>query len=191
MKTIFPALWFLSGVLWGQKNIPADFKRIPEILDNTELLYPFVVPDKKYGYWSVLRNNPDPDKAIIYESQMPDRMTLNDPAPEKGFFQKCLGEDCFSYLLACENGRSRYFSDEQQLRNFIGFVDNLPEAILLSNTYGYMVDTGNPQGSSYKMEDQHILLYLVKPKNDLPIKEPFLIKIYRKTGKLEAKKIGR
>ena len=191
MKVVFPALILVSGLWFGQKSVPADFKKIPEILDNPELLYPFVVPDKKYGYWSVLRNNPDPDKAILYESQAPDHMTLNDPAPEKGFFQKCPGEDCFTYILACENGRSRYFSDEQQLRNFIGLVDNLPEAVLLANTYGYLVDTGNPTGSSYKMEDQQVSLYLVRPKNDSQIKEPFLIKINRKTGKLEAKRIGK
>ncbi len=191
MKVLFPALILVSGLWFGQKNVPADFRKIPEILDNPELLYPFVVPDKKYGYWSVLRNNPDPDKAIIYESQMPDHMTLNDPAPEKGFFQKCLGEDCFVYLLACENGRSRYFSDEQQLRNFIGFIDNLPEAILLANTYGYLVDSGNPEGSSYKIEEKQISLYLVRLKNDRQTKEPFLIKIHRKTGKLEAKSAGK
>jgi hypothetical protein len=191
MKIVFPALVLISGLWFGQQKVPADFKKIPEILDNPELLYPFVVPDKKYGYWSVLRNNRDPDKAIIYESQTPDHMTLNDPSPGKGFFQKCLGEDCFFYILACENGRSTYFSDEQQLRNFIGFVDNLPEAILLANTYGYMVDTGNPQGSSYKMEDQQISLYLVKLKNQSQTKESFFIRINRKTGKLEAKSIGR
>ncbi|WP_294285463.1 hypothetical protein [uncultured Chryseobacterium sp.] len=191
MKILFPALAvvLISGLFFGQNSVPADFRKIPEILDNPELLYPFVVPDKKYGYWSVLRNNPDPDKAIIYESQMPDRLTLNDPVPEKGFFQKCLGEDCFTYILACENGRSRYFSDEQQLRNFIGFIDNLPEAILLANTYGYMVDTSNPQGSSYKMEEKQISLYLVRPKNNPQTKEYFLVKINPKTGKLEAKSI--
>lgn len=190
MKILLPALLLLSELFFGQKNIPADFRKIPEILDNTELLYPFIVPDKKYGYWSVLRNNPDPDKAIIYESQMPDFMTLNDPAPEKGFFQKCLGEDCFSYLLACENGKSRYFATEKELRDFIGAVDNLPEAILLANTYGYVVDSGSPQGSSYHIDDKHISMYLAKPGSDAADKKSFFIKINRRTGKLEAKNNG-
>ncbi|WP_449398691.1 hypothetical protein [Chryseobacterium wanjuense] len=190
MKLLFPIFLLLSGLVFGQKAVPSDFKKIPEILDNTELLYPFIVPDKKYDYWSVLRNNPDPDKAIIYESQAPDFMTINDPVPEKGFFQKCLGEDCFSYLIACENSRSAYFSNEKQLRDFIGFVDNLPEAILIANTYGYTVDTPNPLGSSYKIEDRHISLYLSKANNCPPTKESFLIKINRKTGKIEAKSNG-
>lgn len=184
MKLLFPSLLLLSGLVFGQKTVPSDFKKIPEILDNTELLYPFIIPDKKYDYWSVLRNNPDPDEAIIYESQAPDFMTINDPAPEKGFFQKCLSENCFSYIIACENGKSKYFSNEEQLRDFIGFIDNLPEALLIAKMFGYTVDTSNKLGSSYKIEDKFISLYLSKLKNNSEAKEYFQIKIMRKTGKL-------
>lgn len=190
MKLLFPTLLLLSGLVFSQKTIPSDFKKIPDILDNPELLYPFIVPDKKFDYWSVLRNNPDPDKAIIYESQMPKLMTINDPVPEKGFFQKCLGENCFSYIIACENSQSKYFSTEQQLRDFIGSVDNLPEAILMANTYGYTVDTTNKLSSSYKIEDKYISMYLSKFKINSETKESFLIKINRKNGKLESKSNG-
>lgn len=188
---ILPALFSISALLSGQQHVPPGFKRIPEIMDNPELLYPFVVPDKKYDYWSVLRNHPDPDKAVIYESQMPDHLTLNDPAPEKGFFQHCTGEDCFSYLMACENGRTRYFSTEQQLRNFIGTVDNLPEAVLIANTYGYVVDGTHPGSSSYKTDDRYISLYLASIKKQPQSTESFLIRINRKTGKPEAKNTGK
>ncbi len=190
MKILFPVVLLCSGLVFSQKTVPADYQKIPEILDNPELLYPFIVPDKKYDYWSVLKNNPDPDKAVIYESQTPDFMTLNDPAPVKGFFQKCLGENCFSYVLACDKGRTQYFSDEQQLRNFIGSVDNLPEAILIANTYGYIADTDNRLSSSYKIDEKHVSLYLTKLTVNSTQKESFLIKINRKTGKLEVKSNG-
>lgn len=190
MKILFPVLLFFSSLFFGQNPVPADCKKIPEILDNPELLFPFIVPDQKYDYWSVLRNNPDPDKAVIYESQAPDFMTLNDPAPEKGFFQKCLGEDCFSYILACEKDRTKYFSTEKELRNFIGPVDNLPEALLIANSYGYYVDSTNPSASSYKTDDKYISLYLTKLNNNAAGKESFLIKINRKTGRHEVKTIG-
>lgn len=189
MKLLFLVLFLCSGLVFSQKTVPPDYRKIPEILDNPELLYPFIMPDKKYEYWSVLRNNPDPDKAIIYESQTPDFMTLNDPAPEKGFFQKCLGEDCFSYILACEKGKTKYFFTEQQLRDFIGSVDNLPEAVLIANTYGYIVDTSNTLSSSYKTDEKHILLYVTKLTNSTN-KQSYLVTIDRKTGKLEGKKIG-
>lgn len=190
MKLFLPALFLCAAVLYGQKAIPSDFKKIPEILDNSELLYPFIIPNQNYQYWSVFRNHPDPDEAVIYESQMPEYMAINDPAPEKGFFQKCLGENCFFYLIACKNGHSEYFSNEEQLRKFIGTVDNLPEAVLIANTYGYRVDTGNALSSSYKIEEKYISLYLSKIISCPLTKESFLIRINRKNGILESKSNG-
>ena len=190
MKIISIISFLIPGLLLSQNSVPADFKKIPDILDNIELLYPFIVPDKDYGYWRVLTNDPDPDKAVIYESQMPDFMTINEPFPEKGFFQKCVGEKCFSYILACKKDRAVYFASEQQLRDFIGTVDNLPEAILLAKTYGFSVDTSNKLSGSYKIEDQYINLYLSKPKGCPEIKESYSIKINRKNGKLESKNNG-
>ncbi len=192
MRIISIFSFLLPGLLLSQRTVSTtDFKKIPEILDNTELLYPFIVPDKKYEYWSVFHNNPDPDKAIIYESQAPEYMTINDPAPDKGFFQKCLGENCFSYLIACENSQSKYFSNEQQLRNFIGSVDNLPEALLIAQTYGFMFDSSNISGGAYKIEDHYIIMYLSKLSNSSSVtKESFLVKINRKTGKIDSKSKG-
>lgn len=174
----------------AQIKVPDDYKKIPDILDTVDYLYPFIVPDKEYEYWRVLTNDTDPDKAIVYESQAPDFMTINDPAPEQGFFQKCIGNNCFSYILACKKDRSIYFSNEQQLRDFIGTIDNLPEAILIAKTYGYSIDTNNRFTGSYKIENQHISLYAFKAKGCPVTKESFLIKINRKTGKLEAKSNG-
>jgi hypothetical protein len=190
MKLFLPAFFLCAASLYGQKAIPSDFKKVPEILDNPELLYPFIIPDQNYQYWSVLKNHLDPDEAIVYESQMPEYMTINDPAPEKGFFQKCLGEGCFSYLIACNNGHSEYFSNEEQLRKFIWTVDNLPEAVLIANTYGYRVDAGYALSSSYKIEEKYISLYLSKTKSCPLTKESFLIRINRKTGILESKSNG-
>ncbi|HCA06362.1 hypothetical protein [Chryseobacterium sp.] len=190
MKIIAFTSLILSSLFFAQTTVPDDYRKIPNILDTTEYLYPFIVPDKDYGYWRILTNDTDPEKAVIYESQMPDFMTINEPLPQKGFFQKCIGNRCFSYILACKKERSVYFSSEQQLRDFIGTVDNLPEAILLAQTYGFSVDTGDKAGSSYKIEDRHINLYLSKSKGCPEIRESYFIKINRKNGKLESKNNG-
>lgn len=190
MKIIVFASLILSSLFFAQTAVPDDYRKIPDILDTTEYLYPFIVPDKDYGYWRILTNDTDPDKTVIYESQMPDFMTINEPLPEKGFFQKCIGTRCFSYILACKKERSVYFSSEQQLRDFIGTVDNLPEALLLAQTYGFSVDTGNKAGSSYKVDDRHFNLYLSKSRGCPEIRESYFIKINRKNGKLESKNNG-
>ncbi|CAH0164947.1 hypothetical protein [Chryseobacterium sp. Bi04] len=190
MKIIITFSLILSNLFFAQITVPDDYKKIPDILDTADYLYPFIVPDKEYQYWRVLSNDNDYEKAVIYESQMPDFMTINEPVPEKGFFQKCIGNNCFSYILACKKDRSVYFSNEQQLRDFMGSVDNLPEAILLAKTYGYSIDTKNRFTSSYKMEDRYISLYALQSKGCPVIKESFLLKINRKTGKLDAKSNG-
>jgi len=190
MKLIITFSLIFSNLLFGQIKVPDDYKKIPDILDTVDYLYPFIVPDKDYAYWRVLSNDTDYEKAVIYESQAPDFMTINEPVPERGFFQKCMGNNCFSYILACKNERSVYFSNEQQLRDFIGTVDNLPEAILLAKTYGYSVDTSSRFTGAYKIEDRHISMYLMQSKGCPVVKESFLVKINRKTGKLEAKSNG-
>ncbi|MCQ9636260.1 hypothetical protein MP477_14975 [Chryseobacterium sp. WG23] len=190
MKIIIAFSLILSNLFFAQITVPDDYKKIPDILDTADYLYPFIVPDKEYQYWRVLSNDTDYEKAVIYESQMPDFMTINEPVPEKGFFQKCIGNNCFSYILACKNERSVYFSSEQQLRDFIGSIDNLPEAILLAKTYGYLIDTKNRFTGSYKIEDRYISLYALQSKGCPVINESFLLTINRKTGKIEAKSNG-
>ncbi|WP_185288013.1 hypothetical protein [Chryseobacterium lactis] len=190
MKFIIASFLIASNPFFAQITVPDDYKKIPDILDTVDYLYPFIIPSKDYAYWRVLSNDDDYEKAVIYESQAPDFMTINEPVPERGFFQKCVGNNCFSYILACKNERAVYFSNEQQLRDFIGTVDNLPEAILLAKTYGYSVDTQNLFTGSYKMDDRHISMYLMQSKGCPVVKESFLIKINRKNGKLEAKSNG-
>ncbi|WP_160138821.1 hypothetical protein [Chryseobacterium sp. c4a] len=190
MKIIITLSLIISNLLSAQITVPDDYKKIPNILDTTEYLYPFIIPSKEYDYWRVLTNDPDPDKAIIYESQAPLYMTINEPAPEKGFLQKCMGNNCFSYILACKKDRTVYFSNEQQLRDFVGTVDNLPEALLIATTYGYSIDTQNHFTGSYKIDDHYISLYALQAKGCPVIKESFLIKINRKSGKLAAKSNG-
>lgn len=190
MKIITAVSIILSNLFFAQITVPDDFKKIPDILDSTDLLYPFIIPDKSYDYWRVLRNDPDPDKAIIYDSQMPESMTINDPAPDKGFFQQCLGNACFSYILACKNSRTLYFASERKLRDFIGTIDNLPEALLIAKTYGFSVDTSDPSASSYKIDDHYIYLYLSRPKNCTEVKGSYSLTINRKTGITETRSNG-
>ncbi|KFF29169.1 hypothetical protein IQ37_07525 [Chryseobacterium piperi] len=190
MKIIVAFFLITSSLFFAQIKVPDDYKKIPDILDTVDYLYPFIVPDKEYQYWRVLTNDPDPEKALLYESQAPDYMTINEPAPEQGFFQKCIGNNCFSYILACKKDRSVYFSNEQELRNFIGTVDNLPEAILIARTYGYSIDTKNKFTGSYKIDDHYISMYTLQSKGCPATKESFLLKINRKTGKITAKSNG-
>lgn len=189
LMKIIPIISFLiPSLLLSQKTVSEDYKKIPEILDNTDLLYPFIKPETKYEYWSILRKD---TKDPIYESQSPLDMGIYDlPFTGQGFFDECEPNGCFTYLIACESNKPKYFTGKQQLRDFISTVDNLPEAILIAKTYGFTVDSSDKMGSSYKIDDKNVSLYLSKSKNCPATKESFLIKINRKTGKLESKSNG-
>ncbi len=43
MKVLFPVVLLCSGLVFSQKTVPPDYRKIPEILDNPELLYPFII----------------------------------------------------------------------------------------------------------------------------------------------------
>ncbi|WP_370898266.1 hypothetical protein [Chryseobacterium gossypii] len=187
MKTIFAAFILIPSLWLSQAASSDGYRKIPEILDNTDYLYPFIIPDKKYEYWAALRKD---EKDPLYESQAPLSMGMTDlPSPEQGFFRKCPA-GCFSYIIACRSNQPEYFTNEQLLRDFIGYVDNLPEALLIANTYGFFSDSKDPAGGSYKIENDFILMCLAKVKDCPETKESFWIRINRKNGQLESRSNG-
>ncbi|MFT3919598.1 hypothetical protein [Cloacibacterium sp.] len=45
------------------------------------------------------------------------------------------------------------------MRDFIGFIDNIPEALLIAKTYDFWFDKKEKNGGSYKMENNFVYLY--------------------------------
>jgi len=117
-------------------------------------------------------------------------MTILEPSPQSGWFQKCIGEKCYDYIIACNNGRPEYFTSEKDLRNFIGEVDNIAEAVLIANTYGFSVDTDNHEGGSFKKDEQNFYLRTFRIKNCQDVRESFILTINRKNGMLKHQNNG-
>lgn len=105
-------------------------------------------------------------------------------------FTRCRPGDCFSFIIAYRNAKAKYFSNEEELRNFIGFVDNLSEALLIIRTYGFWFDSSNIIGGAYKFDDNYIYLFASKFESCPIKKESFIIKINRKTQEIETKSNG-
>lgn len=190
MKKLGFASILFTQFFFGQVNTVDDFQKIPEVFDSAENLYAFIKPSKDIAYWKVFQNNNDPDKAILYESQIPNPMTILEPIPEKGFFQKCLGENCFHYIIACKNDRTEYFTNEKDLRRFIGEIDNIAEAVLIANSHGFQVDINDLKGGSFKKDAESFYLKVFKQKKCNEVKESFSVTIKRKSGKLSSESNG-
>lgn len=180
----------IAQLFWSQNAQMQDYQKIPEVFDTAENLYPFIIPSENFAYWKAFTNHSDPEKAVLYESQYPEPMTILEPAPEKGFFQQCLEENCYHYIIACKNDRPQYFSNEKSLQDFIGEVDNIAEAVLIANINGFSIDIYNADGGSYKEDKQNFYLKTFKAKKCPEVKESFLLTIKRISGQLKSQNKG-
>lgn len=180
----------ISQLFWSQNSLTKDYQKIPEVFDTAENLYPFIKPSDNFTYWKAFTNHSDSEKAVLYESQYPEPMTILEPTPKKGFFQKCVGEDCYHYIIACKDDRPKYFINEKSLQDFIGEVDNIAEAVLIANINGFSIDINNTEGGSYKEDEHNFYLKTFKAKKCPEVKETFLLTIKRKSVQVKSQNKG-
>jgi hypothetical protein len=112
------------------------FTKINNEYQNRNKLIEHINPNKEYAYWEYVFFVPDlynSQEDIIKKSgniSIKNNYTFNHP--EKGFFNECEPGSCFSYIAYIENDRVHYITDEVELKKFIGKIDNIEEAILIS-----------------------------------------------------------
>ena len=188
----FSLLCFLtSSFSYSQIPVPNDFEKIPDSLHFKDGLYQYLIPNQNYDYWRVIRKDSSTSE-LIYENIISGNLKyLQDHSPENGFFWECLPDGCFSYILAYKDQKAEYFTNENELRKFLAYIDNLQEALLLAKTYGFWFDTKEKIGGSYKMDKNNIYMYLAKFSSCLVSSESFIVKVNRKTQEFEYKSNGK
>lgn len=93
-----------------------------------------------------------------------------------------------NYVTIIENQKVKYIRTDEELRNFIGKIDNLEEAILLAHSYGYLMDT-ELFASQYKKTENGYQLRLMKY-HEFPLSKE-LIDIYiQKDGFIKTRSLG-
>ncbi|MBH1960136.1 MAG: hypothetical protein I8H68_08495 [Flavobacteriia bacterium] len=188
VKVVSLVFILFSILTFSQVNIPNSYTKIPDSLHFSDNLYQSIIPNKNYDYWKVI-NYDTSEEVIIYESNKM-KNCVGKLFPKKGFFNECAPSACFSYIIAYQNKKPEYFTDENELRNFIGYIDNLSEALLIAKTYDLGVDRKSPIGGSFKIEKDFIYLYLARFENCPVSREAFFVTIRRKTGKFEYESQG-
>ncbi|MDQ1805743.1 hypothetical protein RAH57_17260 [Chryseobacterium sp. CKR4-1] len=191
MKIILTISILFSNLIFSQVTVPSDYLKIPDTLRYKNDLYRFIIPSQKYKYWKVMRKDDTMEEKLMYENKVTKSLKCaKTNSPEKGFFIECLPGWCFTYITAYKNKMPKYFTSEKELKDFIGYVDNLPEALLIARTYNLLFDYKNPIGGSFKMDKDFFYLYLAKFENCPVNREAFYVKINRKTGVLEYESKG-
>jgi hypothetical protein len=139
------------------------FTKIDQSLMDRETLIRGISPNKVYDYWEYGFYNPLGQATIMKSSgDVSLKKNVKFRNPEKGFFMECLPAICYSYIAYIENGSVKYITDEAGLKKFIGNIDNLEEAILISKLNGFWFDAEEKKAGSYKKTNDGFELYMMK-----------------------------
>jgi hypothetical protein len=159
---------FLSLISCGKNSVRIEngFTKINYEYQNRNKLIEHIKPNKKYVYWEYVLFTPDlhnsPTEIIKKSGDTLIRNNYTFYPPESGFFNECLPSSCFSYIAYIENDDVHYVKDEVGLKKFIGKIDTIEEAILISKIYDLWFDPKENKAGSYKKKKNGFELYMMK-----------------------------
>lgn len=104
-----------------------------KLFSNTENLLKAIIPNSNPDSWTVIRNIDGKNTVIRPE---------NPPAYENSAtgFVIDQREHGYYYIAYTKGGQTRYITDAEGLRKFIGDIDNPQEAALAAVAKGYVID---------------------------------------------------
>lgn len=122
--TIF-ALAFLGFLGYSQEK--KKFSSIHGILQQIE-------PDSKINSWVLVYNSYGKGQEIKVSGDKPSYV------PQFSGFNLFPNEDSFYYIVYSSAGKTGYITNTEELKTFVGKIDNAQEAAVVLAAEGYMVD---------------------------------------------------
>ena len=125
-----------------------------------------IIPDKPYQYWAYVGYNhrfePQSEKFVILKEGGDTllRRGIDSVPASKGFFWRGLYDMRSDFIVIIENDSLRYISTISKLRDFLGTIDNVNEAVLLAETFHYVPDYESG-GNDYRMVNGAFELQLI------------------------------
>ncbi|TDP01686.1 hypothetical protein [Flavobacterium sp. 245] len=174
-------------------DIEKGFTKIDRNFQDRNKLIDKIEPNEKYQYWEFVFSNPGlqsgKDKVLrnVGDSLIKSRYKIINP--KKGFFNECMPSWCYSYIAYVKNGKVNYVTDEQGLKNFIGNINSLEEAILIAKLNDLWFDSEEIKAGAYKKTKNGYELYLMKYYN-CPVKMESIKANIDTTGKFSSKSNG-
>lgn len=135
-----------------------------------------LVPNKHFKYWQYVSfrqqygSGKETYSVLAQGGDTTFRKSINtkiNPMKLNGLFEG--GHPSFrsNYLVVIQKNKIEYLDTMEQLRDFIGNIDNLEEAILYAKTYGYSLGSKSV-GRLYNFTDNIFTLRLVKYSDSYP-----------------------
>jgi hypothetical protein len=118
------------------------------------ILQKIIPNDNKIGFWVLVYNQYAKDQEIKISG------TKKEYTPQFSGFDLFPDEDSFYYIVYSKGTSINYITDLEELKQFVGKIDNVEEAAIISTIDGYMVDeefkdvAGNyyEDGSNYYLD---------------------------------------
>lgn len=173
-------------------NEDTEFKKIDHKLTDfsySDSLPTKILPDKKYDYWACIkfenRFSEQKHTIIKQEGNLQLSKKIQFKTNTYGFFPGCLPSYCCQYIITIKDGKINYILTEDGLKDFIGEIDNLEEALLIAKIHDYRLDS-DIRGSAFREKDGNYELHLTRYHQFLPLTEYIEVKINRE-GYLKTK----
>jgi hypothetical protein len=170
------------------------FKRIPKRYANHNNLVQAVHPDKTYSYWALCVWNPTKDSIIFERGVKPHDLKLGNTdirPPGAALFNDCSPGICLKYITYIYDGKIGYVQNAAQLKQFLGPIDNLEEALLLAEVAEKVrVDSQNIQGGAYLIDAHGYHLKLMKHNLCPETKETIQLRIQKDSGIVNKTNLG-
>lgn len=128
-----------------------NFEKLSEKFRSDEQLLKQIKPNSKIAYWQVdYITGFTPDKIFSHGNQ---NLSKQIPLPENqnlgGFFTGCQPLYCNYRILYLENNKWNFVQDKDELKEFIGKIDNQYEAFLIARINDYEIDS-NSNGNGFE-----------------------------------------
>jgi len=161
----------------------SGYKKLSVEYNDESKLITFVNPDKAYTYWEFDRGVGSHHNEILFsKGKKPNGVVFQSRVYSK-LFQGCAPGFCFKYIVYVYNGKVGYVTNTKELKDFLGNIDNLYEAVLLARaTNEYQVDD-NIKGGAYQIKSDTIYnLRLTRSFGCPDTKKTFYLKIEKSKG---------
>lgn len=157
---------------------------------NNEFLLKSIHPnDPGIEYWEINYLNFLTPETIYFTGNTELKPSLED-RQLNGFFQDCQPLHCAYNIIYFKNDKWQSVTSEQELKKFIGKVDNEYEAFLSAKIDGFSIDSQNKKGNGFLISDKAFFLKVMKYESCPVSKESFLLRLSSEGKILSQKSLG-
>jgi hypothetical protein len=165
------------------------FKQLPQeyAFKDRAYLIDKIIPSYHYSYWECVfkdfLTDDNRGRLIVYNG---DSLNFSSHAKNinsnNGFFVECHPGICFSYIVGVRSDKTiELINSGEKLKDFIGNINNIEEAILIAKINDLWFDTDTIIGGAYKERENDYLMYLLEY-SSTPVTYKSVKAVLTKTG---------